>query len=253
MKIIAHRGASFDAPENTLAAVNLAWRQHSDAVEVDLQMTRDGRLAVIHDDNTRRTTRVNRKVARYTMAELGVLDAGRGKKGGGFSEKIPTLEEVLARVPHDRRIFVEIKCRKDTASELTRVLARSHCQRAQIIFIGFSLPRMVSLKKVFPGIEIYWLAELRRHWRTRRYPDAEKIIAKINIAGLDGLDLKANRAITPKFVQKIHDAGLKLYVWTVDRPEVAKKLLDAGVDGITTNRPGWLREQLSLWNPVTWR
>ncbi len=70
------------------------------------------------------------------------------------------------------------------------------------------------------------------------------VIEKVKAAGLDGIDLKANKAITPAFAKKIHEAGLKLYVWTVDSPREAKKLAEAGVDGVTTNRPGWLRTQL---------
>src|SRR5580698_8356847 len=99
MEIIAHRGSSFEAPENTLAAVNLAWRQRADAVEIDVHLSRDGRLVVIHDSNTRRTTGVNRKVARQTLAELHALDAGRWKGLTWLGEKIPSLEEVLASVP----------------------------------------------------------------------------------------------------------------------------------------------------------
>jgi len=253
VRIIAHRGASHDAPENTLGACHLAWRQHADAVEVDVHLSRDGRLAVIHDDNTRRTARVNRKVVRQTMAQLHKLDAGRWKGERWSREKVPALDEVLACVPEGRRLFVEIKCRANTAPELKRVFDGANLPPAQVILIGFSLPVMALLKRAFPNIEICWLAELRRHWRTRRYPDAEKLIQKVTVAGLDGLDLKANRSITPEFVKKIHAAGLKLYVWTVDSPTDAKKLADAGVDGITTNRPGWLREQLGGGLNSTWR
>ena len=71
------------------------------------------------------------------------------------------------------------------------------------------------------------------------------LIHKIKAAGLDGLDVKARKSITPGFARSIHEAGLKLYVWTVDSPRIAKTLAHAGVDGITTNRPGWLREKLA--------
>jgi glycerophosphoryl diester phosphodiesterase len=246
MEIIAHRGASFDAPENTLAAVNLAWRQHADAVEVDVHLSGDGRLAVIHDDNTRRTAGLNRKVARQTMAELGALDAGRWKDKGRHREKIPALEEVLASVPPGRRLFIEIKSHGSVVPELARILKMSTCRPAQIVLICFSFPAIRVLKQAFPEIEACWLAKLKRHWRTRRFPDAAKLIEKINGAGLDGLDLKANKAITPAFVKKIHEAGLKLYVWTVDSADDAKKLAEIGVDGITTNRPGWLRARLGM-------
>jgi len=241
---VAHRGASFDAPENTLAAINLAWRQRADAVEIDVHLSRDGQLVAIHDSNTRRTTGVNRKVVRQTLAELRGLDAGRWKGREWLDEKIPTLDEVLAVVPSDKRLFIEIKSRANAAPELAKVLARSTCRPAQIVLIGLSLPAMTSIKRMLPQMEVCWVTVLRRHWRTRRWPDAEKL--KLKAAGLDGLDLKANKAITASFVKKIHDAGLKLYVWTVDSAAEAKRLAQAGVDGITTNRPGWLRAQLGL-------
>src|SRR5438128_11840999 len=78
-ELIAHRGASHDAPENTLAAVQLAWQQHADAVEVDVRISRDGQLVVIHDDNTLRTGKAARKVSDETLAELRSLDVGRWK------------------------------------------------------------------------------------------------------------------------------------------------------------------------------
>src|SRR5258708_12015509 len=91
MEIIAHRGASHDAPENTLAAIQLAWQQGADAVEVDVQLSKDGKLVVIHDDNTKRSGGLARKVGAQTLEELGRLDLGslKGKRGPG--DKIPNL------------------------------------------------------------------------------------------------------------------------------------------------------------------
>ena len=111
MLIIAHRGASFDAPENTLAAVNLAWQQNADAVEVDVHLSRDGHLFVIHDADTRRTTGLDRKVAQLKLPQLPRHDAGRWKGAQWRGEKIPTLDEVLATVPRGKKIFIEIKSR----------------------------------------------------------------------------------------------------------------------------------------------
>lgn len=103
---------------------------------------------------------------------------------------------------------------------------------------------MKVLKKAFPDTEVCWIAELKQHPITRRWPDATKLVRKLKAAGLDGVDLCANGAVTSTFVKKIHSAGLNVYVWTVDTREQAMQMARAGVDGITTNRPGWLREQL---------
>jgi len=156
VEIIGHRGASFDAPENTLASVRLAWAQGADAVEIDVHLTLDGRLVAIHDANTRRTTRVNRKVARQTLAQLRALDAGRWKGVQWAGEKIPTLEEVLDTIPPGRRLFIEIKSHAKAALELANALSRCQCPATQVVFISFSLPLLKSLKRSFPNLEV-WL------------------------------------------------------------------------------------------------
>src|SRR5438552_9814499 len=121
MEIIAHRGASHDAPENTLASVNLAWRQHADAVEIDVQFSKDGKLVVIHDNSTRRTGRVNKKVSEQTLSELRRLDVGRWRGRTWSGQRIPTLDEVLATVPHGKRLYVELKCGPDGLAEFIRI------------------------------------------------------------------------------------------------------------------------------------
>ncbi|MDB6110893.1 MAG: ugpQ [Pedosphaera sp.] len=244
MEIIGHRGASFDAPENTLAAVRLAWQQRADAVEVDVHLSHDGKIVVIHDPNTRKLAGVNRKVARQSLAELRALDVGRRRGAAWAGERIPTLEEVLAMVPRNRRLFIEIKCGPEIAPELERVLQGTGCRPEQVVFIGFSLPTMRFLKQDFPEIEAGWITVLRRHWRTRRWPKPELLIEKVQATGLNAVDLNFRGPINAEFVEKFHSSGLKVYVWTVDSVAKAKKLTAAGVDGITTNRPGWLREQL---------
>ncbi len=244
MKIIAHRGASFDAPENTLAAVRLAWHQHADAVEIDVHLSRDDHLVVIHDANTRKTARRNRPVARQTLAQLRALDAGRWKHPRWPGEKIPTLEEVLATLPAHKRLFIEIKTRRNVALQLAYDLFRSDCRHDQITLIGFSLRAMQSLKRSFPQLEVCWITVLRRNLLTRRWPNPDLLIKKIQAARLDGLDLCANAAVTPALIKKIQNAGLKLYVWTVDTRATAQKFAQAGIDGLTTNRPAEVREYL---------
>ena len=229
-----------------MAAVRLAWRQCADAVEVDAHLSKDGKLVVIHDFNTRKTTGVNRKVANLTLAELRALDAGSWKGPAWLGETIPTLDEVLATVPRRKRLFIEIKSRADATPELAKAFARSQCRPEQIVLIGFSFATMQSLKRAFPQIEVCWITVLKRHWRTRHWPDPQRLIQKVKAAGLDGLDLNANAGVTPGLVKMIHSAKLKLYVWTVDSQATAKKPALASVDGITTNRPGLLREQLGL-------
>src|SRR5438132_8474709 len=142
MDLIAHRGAAHDAPENTLAAVHLAWQQKADAVEVDVQTSGDGRLVVIHDRSTRRTGRIGGKVCEQTLAELRLLDVGRWKGKQWTGQRIPTLEEVLATIPEGKRLFVELKCGPDAISEFVRI-ARSAAKRPSVMVpIGFSRQMM---------------------------------------------------------------------------------------------------------------
>ena len=245
MKIIAHRGASHDAPENTLAAINLAWQQHADAVEIDVHLSKDGKLVAIHDATTKRTCGVSGKVSERTLAELKTWDVGKWKGSQWAGEKIPTLEEVLANVPKDKGLVIEIKGGPELLPELKRVLKRSALKPGQIFLASFSLPTMTLVKRTIPDHEAYWITGFRRRTPSRRWsPAPTRLIQRAKKASLDGLDLYANGPINSEFVHQVREAGLKLYVWTVDSVAPALKLIAAGVDGLTTNRPGWLREKL---------
>src|SRR5688572_13467983 len=96
VEIIAHRGASDDAPENSLSAMKLAWEQGADAIELDLWLSRDGKLIVFHDSNTKRIAGVERKISDYTLEEAAQLDVGKWKSPKFAGEKLPSLESILA-------------------------------------------------------------------------------------------------------------------------------------------------------------
>ena len=119
--IVAHRGASFDAPENTVASAKLGWNQDADAVEIDIYLSKDGRIVVLHDPDTKRTTGVVGKAAEMSSSDLRALDAGSWKGTAWKDEKIPFLEEIIATVPAGRRLFIEIRCGPEILPELERV------------------------------------------------------------------------------------------------------------------------------------
>src|SRR5688500_10497757 len=125
VEIIAHRGASSDAPENTLSAMKLAWEQNADAIELDLWLSKDGRLVVFHDADAKRIAGVPRKVADLTWAEVQQLDAGAWKSPRFTGERVPNLESILATVPKGGRAVLEIKCGPEIVPELKRVLDAS--------------------------------------------------------------------------------------------------------------------------------
>ncbi len=245
VELIGHRGASYDAPENTLASFKLGYQQKADADELDVYLSSDQKVVVIHDGSTARTGGISNNVSTATFAELRRLDVGQwGKwRKAGFSDKIPALEEVLPLIPEGKRLFIEIKCGPEVLPELDRILKASGKKPEQIVIIGFGYEVMVQAKARFPQLQVLWLAS--GNSKTKKFPPVEELIQKATAAKLDGLDLEAGFPIDREFVTKVHQAGLKLYTWTVDDPAVARREAAAGVDGITTNRPGWLREQLA--------
>ena len=244
-QIIAHRGASYDAPENTLSSFKLGYKNKADACELDIYLSKDGKAVVIHDADTRRTSGVPGKVVDQTFEELRKQDIGKfGKwKDQNFSEKIPLLDEVVALIPENRRLFIEIKCGPEILPELGNVIERGKKKPEQTVIIGFGYETMKAAKEKFPGLEVNWLVQADK--KTHAYAPVEELITKAKAAKLDGLDVNSGFPIDKEFVEKVHQAGLKLYTWTVDEPDVARREAEAGVDGITTNRAGWMREQLA--------
>ncbi len=245
-EIIAHRGASFDAPENTLAAVKLACRQGANAVEVDVRLSKDGKIVLLHDPDTTRTGGVARKVTQQTLEQLHRQDFGKwGKwRGKGFSERIPLLAEALDLLPKDCRLFIEIKCGDEILPELGHVLQRSGRPASQTVIIGFDYATIKAAKAKFPELEVNWL--VASPGRIKKAARLQQLVEKAWSAKLDGLDLNSRFAISPEFVATLHRLDLKIYTWTVDDPVLARCQAESGVDGITTNRPGWLREQLTM-------
>jgi len=230
VKIIAHRGASYLAPENTLASVKLAWEQGADAVEVDVHLTRDHGIVVIHDPTTGRTAGTDLEVAATDASALRSLDVGSLKGPQFRGERIPLLEEVLDTVPAGGRLFLEIKCGPEILPILHETLIRSG-KRAQVVLIGFDLATMKAAKESFPDVPAYWLCD-KTLWRPSRYV----LAATAKAHGLDGLNVHWS-GITWGFARAVRRAGLKLFAWTVDDPADAARLRTLGIDGITTNRP----------------
>jgi glycerophosphoryl diester phosphodiesterase len=231
MKIIGHRGSSFMAPENTLAAFRLAVEEKADGVEFDVHKTRDGKVAVIHDDDASRTTGMKAPIRYVSMDELKLLDAGCWKGHEWRCETVPELSEVLGLLPENMLAFIEIKCGPEILPALVEI-APPLGPRA--LFVGFSLETMSLTKKQFPGCKVLWNLE--------KIPDTSEMIARVHGAGIDGVGLGFGEAINEELVKQFHAAGLELFVWTVDDVEQAKRMELLNVDYLATNRPGWVRE-----------
>lgn len=244
--LVAHRGASHDAPENTLAAFRLAWQQGADAIEGDFYLSRDGHVVAFHDTTTQRTAGRDRKVEELTLEELRSLDVGSWKSPEWSSERAPTLKEVLACVPEGGKFFIEIKTTSKVVPHLKRDIESSSLRPEQVVIISFDDEVIAACKQAMPHIRAYWLHAFKLDEKTGRVNTTyEEAIATALRIQANGLDLKANEFITPELVAAMDRAGLELHVWTVNDPELARQMLGLGARSITTDRPAWLRDQLA--------
>ncbi len=239
--IIAHRGASNLAPENTLSAVKLAWELGAQAVEIDVRKTLDNRIAAIHDASTRRMTGRLKFIRFSTLKQLQKLDFGSSKDLKWKGEQIPTLDSILNTVPEYGKLFIEIKSSKAILPLIKNLLQSYSFRAEQIIFLAFNYQIAIETKKMFSENMVCFLYEHR--WAQ---PSAEYFLSRIKTANLDGLDISVHPSVNKDFVNTIKQAGKKLIVWTVNDPDEAKRLIEMGVDGITTDRPAWLRKQLEI-------
>lgn len=246
--IVGHRGASAHAPENTLASFRLGFEQGADAIEGDFRLTRDGHIVAMHDRDLTRTTGDPRPVAEVVLEELRILDAGswgRWLAEGFAGEPIPTLAEVLAIVPEGRGILVEIKDSPRIVEPLVATLDASGLAPDQVTVIAFDADVVESLKRRAPRWKAFWLTSFKEHdgiWT----PSVAEVVATATRIKADGVDVKAEPAVlTESFAAAVRQAGLELHVWTVNDAALAKRLAAIGVDSITTDRPGDLRQVLT--------
>lgn len=242
---IAHRGESADAPENTMAAFRLAWERNVAAIELDVHLSKDGALVVSHDPNTKRTTGVSKEIKESTLEELRNLDAGRWKDTKWDGERMPTLEDVLPTIPEGSRCFIEIKVGPEAVPALVKAVQASRKRPEQLAIISFQAEAVAEAKRKLPQIKAYYLASFRKDQTTGEWqPGLDELIAKAKSIRADGLDLSYKGPLDRDQVRRIKAAGLEVYTWTVDDPADARRLIEAGVDGVTSNKAAWLKDQL---------
>jgi glycerophosphoryl diester phosphodiesterase len=185
---------------------------------------------------------VDLKVKETDSSRLRELDVGRFKGPAFAGERIPFLEEVVASIPPTQKLYIEIKCGQEILPQLRQLLVESG-KLSRVVIIGFDLETVAASKKLI-DVPTYWLKSAAKDKNTGQWiPHDPKLVQTAKDKGLDGLDVDY-AGVNEEFVRAVKAAGQKLYVWTVDDPEEAKRLVKLGVDGITTNRPDWLREQL---------
>ena len=241
--IIAHRGASFDAPENTLAAFRLAFAQGADGIEADFRLSNDGEIICLHDATTGRTADKNRRVATQSLAQLRRLDFGEWKGAQWRGERIPTLAEVLTILPAGKKLYIEIKCGVEIIPPLRTLLATTPMAPENLRFLAFDAPLLASLKQAFPSIKSCLNVEYRRLGPACcRQPQADEILQRLAACDADGLSSHSHPGIDRPLVERLRTAGKELHVWTVDLLADARHYQLLEVDSLLTNRPGFLRQ-----------
>lgn len=241
--IIGHRGASGDAPENTLASFRLAFEQGADGVEADFRLTGDGEIVCIHDESTARTAGVDLSVSRVTLQQLRRLDVGAWKGERWRAAGLPTLSEVLAALPAGKRLFVEVKSGEEIVAPLAKALAVSGVEEDRLRLLCFSAEMLRILKERLPSCRTCLLTDYRFRggWR----PSRQQVLDTLAEVGADGLASRDRAILDHELVAALRARGLEIHVWTVDSARAALRLARLGVDSIMTNRPGWLRDALA--------
>jgi glycerophosphoryl diester phosphodiesterase len=243
MDIIAHRGASGQAPENTMPAFLLAWQLGADGIELDVRLSRDRRVIVHHDADTRRSARCDLKIADTDSAVLCELDVGYWRGEAFRGTRIPLLDEVLAEVPGGKRVLIEIKCGPEIIPALQQTLAETNGSDIRIGPISFHLDTLIACREAFPLLPCYPVFSFQSDENNGAVAKPQDWIGVAQQHGFPGLD-PDHRDITADYVAAIHAAGLELVTWTVNDTQRLRELHSMGVDTITSDWPERMLEAL---------
>jgi glycerophosphoryl diester phosphodiesterase len=248
--IIAHRGTSWRAPENTLAAFQLAWDETADGIETDVRLTSDGRIVCIHDADTKRVA--GEQVPSLTIASaswnvLRALDVGAWRGDEWRGQRIPLLEEMFASVPDDKWAFIEIKSGPETVEPLIPILRKSRREPERTILMSFHRDVMIALHDRLPQFRRHLLIEYGQRDDGRWQPAVEDIIDRVRHVQAGGLGTENRpQVVRADFVDKLRSAGIEeFHVWTVDDPAEARQYQALGAFAITTNGPAKTRLALA--------
>lgn len=239
--IVAHRGASYDAPENTLAAFRLAWQQQSDGIEGDFYLTADRQIVCIHDADTERTGGKKLVVEQSTLDQLRELEYGKWKDPKWHGEPIPTLQQVWDTVPDGKLLVIELKSKRSIAPVLAEQLKRMDDGRIRTLIITFDEPTVAACKELLPDCRIHWLTKFEETKPGGGFePTAGRVAETVRRLGIEGVGMKAERGIIDvAFTDSLRSCDCReFHVWTVDSVDDARYFQSLGAVGITTNRPG---------------
>jgi glycerophosphoryl diester phosphodiesterase len=230
--VIAHRGDSVHAPENTLSAFQAAIRQGAEAIELDARLTRDGQVIVLHDPTVDRTTDGTGNASQLDLTALRELDAGSSFSVQFRGEHIPTLDEVFETVGNRSYLNVELKNYTtpwDSLVPKVAELVARHALRERVLFSSFLKKNLSRIRKLLPDVPCGLLT--RPGWKGswgRSFGWRGGVIA-LNPHWSD---------VNHGLVARVHAKGKRIYVWTVNADPDLRRVFRLGVDGVITDDPG---------------
>ena len=237
--IIAHRGASLDAPENTLAAFNLAISQGADAVEFDVMLCGSGEVVVIHDENLNRTTGGEGPVGDTPLDEIKQQDAGSWFDAEFAGETVPSLDEVLESIGLRTYLNIELKNFSspfDDLADKTAAAVLQHQLQDRIFFSSFNPFNFRKIKRILPDSPVGLLTA-----RGMANP------AFLRLARLFGPYEALHPHVddvTPEWIARSHKAGKPVFSYVCNEPDEILRGLSAGLDGLITDNPVLARSKL---------
>ena len=234
VEVIGHRGASTEAPENTLAANDLAFQQKADGIEVDVRLTKDNQLVCMHDKSAFRTAGKKNLIKESTLNQLKSLDVGKWKGEKWSGEAIPSLHEVLSEMPLDKKIFIEVKEGIETIDPLIEDIQKSNLDPKYISVISFHQEVVKRVKLAMESLTVNFLIAF----------SGPKVLLKLLEFNLDGVGAENHLRLSRNFVDLILEKNKKVHVWIVDDIQQAKKYKEMGLSSITTNLPGLIKSAL---------
>ena len=240
---VSHRGESYDAPENTLAAFKLALERDTDAWETDIHFTKDKILVCCHDAHTERTCNKKMVIAESSLEELQSLDACN-KKEQYKGEKIPTFADLLALLPQGKLLFTEIKTsHPEIIDAMIKEIDNSGVSREQIIVISFYADMIKLCKERYPEMKALYLHSLGVREDGSFVLPHNEMLSLLEDIHADGLDGHASKNyLTPEFAAELAKRKLSLAIWTVDDVETAEYFINTiHPEAITSNRAAYLQ------------
>lgn len=238
---IAHRGASAEAPENTLCALRRALEIGVDAIEVDVRLTQDGVPVLMHDATVDRTTDGRGPVSALSFEALRRLDAGRWKGEAFAGEPVPTLVEALKVVQGRAVLVIEVK-HPTPIEPVLEAIAQAGAEDWALL-ASFEASALQGMRRLAPHLPTALIAGGPGPGAS---PLAQALahLRRVAEVGASTLSLEWHRVAGPEFVAALHHRGVGLWCWTVNDPAAMRQLMDWGVDGLITDDPACLNEVL---------